>query len=124
MTRIIEQERIDAMRLKCKTQQDIIVAFLWYTGEWHPTHDLMSRDTPFGFIGSAGHVRARELARNECAEKLTGRVERARGGEIGLDPRFEYFRYRPRPTLSRDEAAAERVRRFDAGLPAEEVLSI
>ena len=39
----------------------------------------------------------------ECIEKLKDKVERARGGEIGLDPRFEYFRYRRQPRF--DNAA-------------------
>lgn len=121
MTRTIPPERIDAIRRTCKTQQDIIVAFLWYAGDWLPTHELMSRETPFGFIGSAGHVRVRELARSECAERLKGKVERARGGEIGRDARYEYFRFRPK--LTPVEVAAERVRRFDAGLGVEEILA-
>jgi hypothetical protein len=76
-----------------------------------PTHQLQSVDTPFGFIGSAGAVRARELVRGECPAKLKGKIERARGREIGLDARYEYFRYRPSstnspsvPRLSREEA--------------------
>lgn len=59
------------------------------------THQLQNVETPYGFVGSAGHVRARELARNDCADKLKNKVERARGGAIGLDPKYEYFRYRP-----------------------------
>jgi len=39
------------------------------------------------------HVRGRELARNECADHLKDKVERTRTSDIGLDPRFEYFRY-------------------------------
>ncbi|HEY1930493.1 MAG TPA: hypothetical protein VGG99_00630 [Acetobacteraceae bacterium] len=35
--------------------------------------------TPYGWIGSAGHVRARELARNDCPDKLKEMVERASG---------------------------------------------
>ncbi len=91
-------------QINCTTDSERIVAFLWHMRpSWLPTHELMGRDTPFGFIGSAGHVRARELARNECIEKLKDKVERARGGEIGLDPRFEYFRYRRQPRF--DNAA-------------------
>jgi hypothetical protein len=80
--------------IKCKTQQEIIVATLWQHGGWVATHGLMSVETPYGFIGSAGHVRARELARNDCPEKLRNKVERARGGVIGLDARYEFFRYK------------------------------
>ena len=71
-----------------KTQAEILVAHLWQHGDWLPTHALQNCETPYGFIGSAGHVRARELARNDCAEKLQNKVERARGGAIALDPSF------------------------------------
>ena len=72
----------------CKTQYEILVAHLWKVREWRPTHELMQQQTPFGFIGSAGHVRARELARNApCVpEKLRSKIQRKRGSEIGLDP--------------------------------------
>jgi len=71
--------------------------------------------TPFGFIGSAGAVRVRELARGECPDKLKGTIERARGGEIGLDARYEYFRYVPKEKeLSDLEIEARAVRLFDA----------
>jgi hypothetical protein len=103
MTRIIEQERIDRMRLKCKTDSDRIVAYLWSIyPDYAPTHELRGRETPFGWIGSAGDVRVRELARNDCAAHLQGRVESKPGREIGKDPRYEWFRYKltsaPKPT--------------------------
>jgi hypothetical protein len=48
----------------------------------------------------------------------TGKVERAEGRDIGLDPRFTYFRYRPQPKkLTREEhlrIAREAVAAFDA----------
>lgn len=106
----------------CKTQLEIIVAFLWSEPSWHATHELQNRATKFGFIGSAGHTRARELARNDVPDYLKGKVERKRGAEVGLDPRFEFFRYRPQ--LSDKHAAAMRVRLFDAGAPAEQVLAV
>jgi hypothetical protein len=109
------------MRLhaKCVTQSEIIVMYLWYMDIWLPTHQLQNRETPFGFIGSAGHTRARELARNECAEKLEGKVERARGSEIGLDARYEYFRYRRQPTRSDHlRFAAQLVREFEDYQPS------
>ncbi len=107
--------------IKCKTQMEIIVAHLWSTGKWHATHELQGVQTPYGFIGSAGHARVRELARNDCPEKLLDKVERKRGSEIGLDPKFEYFRYRAKPNYAAH--AAEMCRRFDAGLPASEVFA-
>lgn len=86
----------------CNTQHEIIVAYLWQQRDWLPTHSLMGVKTAFGFIGSAGHVRARELARNDDAvpDKLRNKVERKRGGEIGLNPKFEYFRYRHKTAQS------------------------
>lgn len=84
-------------KVVCKTQHEIIVAFLWEQRDWVPTHQLQGVHTRFGLIGSAGHTRARELARNECAEKLKDKVERKEGAEIGLDRRFAYFRYKRAP---------------------------
>jgi len=101
--------------IECKTQMEIIVAHLWSTGKWCATHDLQGVQTPYGFIGSAGHTRVRELARNECPEKLRDKVERRRGSEIGLNPKYEYFRYR--------SYAAIKCARFEAGLPAEQVFA-
>ena len=81
-----------------KTQLEIIVTTLWQEGRWLATWELQNVETPYGFIGNAGHTRVRELARNDCPEKLKDKVEKARGGAIGLDPRYEYFRYKLRPT--------------------------
>ena len=45
-----------------KTQLEIICANSGKKeGRWLATHELMGTETPYGFIGSAGHVRAREL---------------------------------------------------------------
>lgn len=97
-----------------KTQQEIIVAYLWEAERWFPTHELMGVHTPYGFIGSAGHVRARELARNDCQEKLKNKVQRARGGVIGLEPKYEYFRYRQGMTREDHlEIARQAVKAFD-----------
>ena len=56
-----------AMRTKadCRTQWHVIVAFLHYSmnSGWVPTYMLQSRETEFGFIGSSGEQRVRELAR-------------------------------------------------------------
>lgn len=101
----------------CPTQWHIVVAYLWKLGGYHPTHELQSVQTPFGFIGSSGEQRVRELARNApcIPAELRDKVERRRGGEIGLNPKYEYFRYVPRHALL--------CRRFDAGLPAEQVFA-
>lgn len=104
---------------------EIIVAHLWSTKKWHATHELQGVQTPYGFIGSAGHARVRELARNDCPEKLLDKVERQRGSEIGLDPKYEYFRYTTKPAqLTGIYRAAEMVRLFDAGAPAEQVFAV
>jgi hypothetical protein len=110
--------------IECKTQMEIIVAHLWKRGDWVPTHDLQGVQTEFGFIGSAGHTRVRELARNECPEKLRDKVERKRGSEIGLNPKYEYFRYKSKPSFAEYRAAAAKaVALFDAGAPPEQILA-
>jgi hypothetical protein len=121
--RTLSQEQIDRTRLKCRTQPEILLAYLWYVGDWVPTHDLQGHETLFGFIGSAGAVRARELARNapEIPEALHNKVERVRGAAIGRHPpQEEFFRYKPQPKrLTRAEllaANAENVRAFDAAV--------
>lgn len=60
--------------------------------------ELIKLSLPYGNVGSAGDVRARELARNECPEKLKGKVDRTEGRDIGLDKRFTHFRYKQQPT--------------------------
>jgi hypothetical protein len=77
-----------------RTQHEILVMFLGDRRDWVPAHELSKLLTPYGYVGSAGDVRARELARNECSDKLKGKVERAEGREIGLDPRFAYYRFK------------------------------
>jgi len=77
-----------------RTQSEILVMFLGDHRDWVPAHELSKLSTPYGYVGSAGDVRARELARGECSDRLKGKVERAEGRDIGLDPRFVYFRYR------------------------------
>lgn len=81
--------------MKPNTQHEILVLFLLeQEGQWCPAHMLSKLATPHGYLGSAGDVRARELARNECLDRLKGKVERAEEREIGLDPRFAYYRYK------------------------------
>ena len=67
------------------------------------------------FSPGSGEQRVRELARNaQCIPaELRDKVEKRRGSEIGLDPRYEFFRYKK--TLSYAAHAAEMCRRFDAG---------
>jgi hypothetical protein len=78
-----------------RTQSEILVMFLAdQRGTWVPAHALQKLETPYGYVGSAGDVRARELARGECADQLKGKVERAEGRDIGLDPRFAYYRFK------------------------------
>jgi len=96
----------------CPTQWHIIVAYLWQQKTWLPTHSLQGVRTDFGFIGSSGEQRVRELARNdECIPAaLRDKVEKKRDGK------YEYFRYVPR--------SVQMCRRFDAGLPAEQVFAV
>jgi hypothetical protein len=109
------------MKLICKTQWHIIVAYLWQQKEWMPTHSLQSVKTNFGFIGSSGEQRVRELAVNApcIPEELRGKIEKTREGK------FEYFRYRPKPKAPDYAAhAAEMCRLFDAGAPAEQIFAV
>lgn len=76
------------------TQQQVIVAYLWEVDDWVPTHELVKLERPYGRTGSDGDRRARELADNECEEKLRGKVEKEEGEKLGLDKRYTYFRYR------------------------------
>jgi hypothetical protein len=111
----------EQIKQKCKTQWHIVVAELFRTKEWTPTHLLQSRQTDFGFIGSSGEQRVRELARNDTCipEELRNKIEKKREGK------FEYFRFRPKPSRTDYAAhAAEMCRRFDAGLPASEVFAV
>jgi len=71
-----------------------------------PDHELQSVAPGFGFIASSGEQRVRELAVNkpdliDRYPELRDRVDKTRGSEIGLDPRYEYFRY-----LTRSEQCA------------------
>jgi hypothetical protein len=82
---------------------------------------LQSRQTDFGFIGSSGEQRVRELARNDACvpEELRDKVEKKREGK------YEVFHYRKAPVRTDYAAhAAEIGRRFDARLPANEVFAI
>lgn len=80
--------------IKCNSVKETIVAYLWERGDWLAAHELIKVETPYGRIGNSGDVRARELARNECSEKLQNKVERADGRDIGRDSRFTYYRYK------------------------------
>lgn len=105
----------------CKTQWHIIVAHLWQQRDWQPTHLLQSVQTPYGFIGSSGEQRVRELARNDACipEELRDKIEKKREGK------YEVFRYRKVPSRTDYAAhAAEMCRRFDAGLPADQVFAV
>ncbi len=92
---VTQTEYVSKNPVVCKTQHEILVAFLWSHKDWIAGYELPGRFTSYGHLGSSAEVRARELARNACAEKLQDKVQRAEGGDIGLDKRFTYFRYRP-----------------------------
>jgi hypothetical protein len=48
----------------------------------------------------------RALARNECADHLKDKVEGEEGRKLGLDPRYEYFRYRQQQKFTTADNAA------------------
>lgn len=102
-----------------ETQWHIIVRYLHQQRpNYIPTFKLQSIETEFGFIGSSGEQRVRELARNDPAipKELIGKIEKRREGK------YEYFRYRRQ--LSDKQAAAERVRLFDLDRPSEEIFAV
>ena len=80
-----------------KTNHEILVAYLWERADWVPTHELVKLSRPYGFVCSAGDVRARELAGNECAPHLQNKVDGEEGRKLGLDSRYQYFRYKAQP---------------------------
>ena len=111
---------------QCPTQWHKIVAYLHHQKSWQPTHKLQGVPTDFGFIGSSGEQRVRELAVNApcIPAELRDKIEKRRGSEIGLKPaKCEFFRYRPKQAQYAT-AAAEMCRRFDAGLPADQVFAV
>ena len=104
--------------VQCKTQWHVIVAHLWRLGTWQPTHLLQPSDTEYGFIGSSGEQRVRELARNApCVPAiLRDKVENRRGSEIGLRSALRVFQV-PLNT-------AVKCARFEAGLSADQVFAV
>jgi hypothetical protein len=104
----------------CRTQWHVIVAWLHYThqGEWVPTFKLQSVETEFGFIGSSGEQRVRELARNDAAipKELIGKIEKKREGK------YEWFRYAPQ--LTDRQCAGRVVALFDQDRSAEEIFAV
>lgn len=49
--------------------QKIILAYLELKKEWVPEYALRSTQTPFGWIGSSGDVRCREMARKGLIQR-------------------------------------------------------
>ncbi len=77
------------------TQSEILVMFLAdQRGTWIPAHALQKLSTPYGYVGSAGDVRARELARGECSDKLKGKIERAEGRDVGSIRASGHYRFK------------------------------
>lgn len=93
------------------TRHQVIVLHLWEVGDWVPAHELIKLSTSAGITGSAGDVRARELARNDCPLELQGKVESKEGRDIGKDSRYVYFRYK-KPQIDYWNNAA-RLKEFD-----------
>ena len=69
------------------TQQAILLAYLKDENTWKPAPFLCARNTRFGWLGSQGDKRARELF-------ALGLLERRPGSELGLDSRYKYYRYK------------------------------
>ena len=69
------------------TQQEILLAYLKDENTWKPAPFLCAKSTRFGWLGSQGDKRARELF-------AKGLLERRPGSELGLDPRYKYYRYK------------------------------
>lgn len=67
------------------SQTQIILAFISDNNDWTPSHALEKVDTVWGYIGTSGLRRCRELV-NE------GRLEVKNGSQVGRDRRFAYYR--------------------------------
>jgi hypothetical protein len=107
-----------------ETQWHLLVRFLHQQRpNYLPTHKLQSIDTDFGFIGSSGEQRVRELARHASCipPELRNKVEKKRGSEIALDARYEYFRWKPQ--LSPIRQSIRMCELFDANAPAEQIFA-
>jgi hypothetical protein len=78
--------------MKKLSQKQIVLNYLQSINDWVPSYQLTKLNTPWGFIGSQGDRRARELSTNDCPFALMNKVERADGCTIGKDKRFTYFR--------------------------------
>ena len=56
------------------TLKEIIIAHLKRIGDWEPEYKLRAIETNFGWIGSSGDVRCRELAREgQLERKIEGK---------------------------------------------------
>lgn len=78
---------------KKRTQKQIIIRHLKDTGEWLPSYELEKVNTEYGWIGSSGARRCRELAEDgELERKVKGRYVYYRINREAhpLPPRFEY----------------------------------
>jgi hypothetical protein len=64
------------------TQKQIILKILKENNDWVPSYDLVKRATKYGWIGTSGDRRARELTE-------MGLVERKEEGP------YAYFRFKP-----------------------------
>ena len=71
------------------TQTSIVKNYLRQCDGWVPSYELIKKETDWGFLGSGADRAARELA-------INGKIDRAKGGEIGMDKRFTYFRTKKR----------------------------
>ncbi len=74
------------MSINMATQKDIIVEYLSAVDKWLPGYKLSGVETPFGFIGSQGDRRCRELENSgDIQRRLNGKyVEYKYKGQIAI----------------------------------------
>ncbi len=79
------------------TQKEIIILFLEsLNGEWIREYKLVSTNTEFGFIGSSGSRRSRELAQEGIIERrISGKY-----AEMRIKPKDTLFGSTEKRTVS------------------------
>lgn len=95
-----------------RTQTEIIVRFLAARpGEWTPSYQLSKQQTDWGYIGSSGERRARELAEAGTYEldRVIYFIERCQNGKFAeyrvafSQPKLPKFTYVDQPDGSKLE---------------------
>lgn len=84
------------------SQEEIIVRFLWANhGMWVCSHELVKRDTEFGYLGSRSERRAFELAEQGFynSRNFKYKIEHRSPRKDGNPTRFAQFRCSKREPL-------------------------